>query len=326
MAMDFPIININSQVIDWIERIPELKESIGDEIKYNGLNPNIHFVPDWDFLQKNGEIVLDKEENKSHIYFSQPFCQYLWSVALYLPLFFNTYINFPIYHKLGVLTIADMPDMNAMNFAEHIFFIARRLKDTKFNPNVINAFPAVDRPSEFDAEIKCANNIYCGALTFMFSHEFAHQYLGHTRIDNNYSRSIKDEINADNTAIEFLKPEFDDDYGRIYQSGIVILLAALLLSDKDSISGGGTHPDMDIRIKNIITHFDLSELDPLWGYLGVAIKLWLLHHGGLTLEEDQRISQIGIGSYKEFLDLYLSELENTRKRMYPKECPRAWEI
>ena len=99
----------------------------------------------------------------------------------------------------------------------------------------------------------------------MFSHEFSHQYLGHTRIENTYSRSIKDEIAADDTAVDFLKPEFDEENGRIYQTGIVTLLAALLLSDKDSISGGGTHPDMDIRIKNIIKHFDLPDLDPLCG-------------------------------------------------------------
>lgn len=213
-----------------------------------------------------------------------------------------------------------------MEFADNIFFIARRLKDTNFNPNVVNAFPSVENPKEFSAEIENANTIYCGALTFMFSHEFSHQYLGHTRIENTYSRSIKDEIAADDTAIDYLKPEFDDENGRIYQTGIVTLLAALLLSDKDSISGGGTHPDMDIRIKNIINHFDLPDLDPLWGYLGTAIKLWLLHYGDLTFEEDQKIKPDGFSSYREFLDCYLMKLENTRKRMFPKECPRAWGI
>ena len=83
---------------------------------------------------------------------------------------------------------------------------------------------------------------------------------------------------------------------------------------------------MDIRIKNIIKHFDLPDLDPLWGYLGTAIKLWLLHYGGLTFEEDQKIKPGGFGSYREFLDCYLLKLEDTRKRMFPKECSRAWEI
>lgn len=323
--MNFPIIELNPQVVNWIERIPELKEAIGDEIKYNGLNPNIHFISDWDFLQKNGEIVIETDD-KSHIYFSQPFCQYLWSIALYLSVFFNTYINFPIYFKLGKFSLSDKPNMNAMKFAEHIFFLARRLKDTNFNPRVVNAFPSTNNLTEFKDEVECANKIYCGALTFMFSHEFAHQYLGHTRIKNTYSRSIKDEIEADNVAISFLKPEFDGKYGNIYQFGIVTLLAALLLSDKKSISGGGTHPDMDIRINNIIKHFELSELDPLWGYLATAIKLWLLNHGGLSIEDDQKIMQTGVGSYREFLDNYLSELESTRKKMFPKECPRAWDI
>lgn len=324
--MNFPIVNLNPLVIDWIERIQELKDAIGDEIKYNGLHPNIHFVPDWDFLQKNGEIVLEKDDNKSHIYFSQPFCQYLWSVALYLPAFFNTYINFPIYLKLGMRTIEDSPNLGAMRFAENTFFMARRLKDTNFNPQIIKAFPSVDNSTEFSAEIKNANNIYCGALAFMFSHEFAHQYLGHPRVENTYSKSINDEIAADNEAVNYLKAEFDEEHGKVYQFGIVTLLSALLLTEKSSISGGGTHPDMDVRIRNIISHFELPELDPLWGYLGTAIKLWLLLHGGLTIEEDQRIMHAGFGSYREFLDCYLLALENTRKRLYPKECPRAWEI
>ena len=66
---------------------------------------------------------------------------------------------------------------------------------------------------------------------------------------------------------------------------------------EDSISGDGTHPDMDVRIENLVTKLELHEMDPLWGYLGVALRLWLLVFGGLSIEEDMQ--QPGFGSYKD---------------------------
>lgn len=85
--MNFPIVNLNPLVIDWIERIQELKDAIVDEIKYNGLHPNIHFVPDWDFLQKNGEIVLEKDDNKV-IYISVSHFVNIFGVLHYIFLHF----------------------------------------------------------------------------------------------------------------------------------------------------------------------------------------------------------------------------------------------
>lgn len=32
---------------------------------------------------------------------------------------------------------------------------------------------------------------------------------------------------------------------------------------EDSISGGGTHPDMDVRIENLVTKLELHEMDLL---------------------------------------------------------------
>lgn len=77
-------------------------------------------------------------------------------------------------------------------------------------------------------------------------------------------------------AISFIQTEYNSAWGRTYKAGIATTLAALLLMGEDSISGGGTHPDMDVRIENLVTKLELHEMDLLWGYLGVALRLWLL--------------------------------------------------
>ena len=93
---------------------------------------------------------------------------------------------------------------------------------------------------------------------------------------------------------------------------------------EDSISGGGTHPDMDVRIENLVVKMDLHEMDPLWGYLGVAVKLWLLVFGGLSIEEDMQ--HPGFGSYKEIYSFYMEKLKTVRQERYPKIVKPDWDI
>ena len=41
---------------------------------------------------------------------------------------------------------------------------------------------------------------------------------------------------------------------------------------------------MDVRIENLVTKLELHEMDLLWGYLGVALRLWLLVFDGLSIK------------------------------------------
>ena len=65
-------------------------------------------------------------------------------------------------------------------------------------------------------------------------------------------------------------------------------------------------------------------MDPLWGYLGVALRLWLLVFGGLSIEEDMQ--QSGFGSYKEIYLFYMEKLKTVRQQRYPKIVKPDWDI
>ena len=325
MNMNFPIVELLPQIPEWIERVPEIGENIADEIQFGDLHPNLHFLPDWDYLVNKGAVEREAD-GKDHIYLYQPFCQYLWSLCLYQPLFFDRRINAPLQISLGLRSSSEIVTEEAVRYSENIYFLARRLKDTRPNDNLIRNFPQLNPSECFDDEIGRANAIYCAGIAFISVHEYAHHYLGHTVIQNSYVRSVDDELAADNFALGAISELFDTEFGITYIIGICTVLSALLLSSADSITGNGTHPDMDVRIRNTVRFFDLPEPHYVWGYMALAIKKWLMTFGGLTIQEDMQIMQNGFESYKGMFNTYLDILESTRKRMFPKELPRDWEM
>lgn len=70
---------------------------------------------------------------------------------------------------------------------------------------------------------------------------------------------VKDEIAADGLAFDWLSETFDDEDGYTNKVGIANLLCSLLFMGADSVSGGGSHPHMDIRIKDFY-EFYLAKL------------------------------------------------------------------
>lgn len=152
-----------------------------------------------------------------------------------------------------------MPDTKALRYAEETYFLARRLKDSLPNEKIIDGFPKLNPPECFPNEIGLANGIYCAGIAFLYAHEYAHHYLGHTEIPNTYKHSIEDETAADNFALDAVSDLFDTNYGITYITGICTVLAALLLTGRDSVTGEGTHPDMDVRIRNAVSYLDLPE-------------------------------------------------------------------
>ena len=193
-----------------------------------------------------------------------------------------------------------------------------------FNRDAYWATPNICNPQQFENIISHTNGVYCAAIAFIYAHEFSHNYLGHTQIQQTFPHTIDDEIAADDTAISFIQTEYDSAWGNTYKAGVATVLAAILLMSEDSISGDGTHPDMDVRIENLVTKLELHEMDPLWGYLGVALRLWLLVFGGLSIEEDMQ--QPGFGSYKEIYLFYMEKLKTVRQQRYPKIVKPDWDI
>ena len=117
-------------------------------------------------------------------------------------------------------------------------------------------------------------------------------------------------------AISFIQTEYNSAWGRTYKAGIATTLAALLLMGEDSISG--------VRIENLVTKLELHEMDLLWGYLGFALRLWLLVFDGLSIKEDMQ--QPGFGSYKEIYLYYIEKLKIVRQQRYPTIIKPDWDI
>ena len=215
------------------------------------------------------------------------------------------------------------PNLIDVEYANDCFFRGRQLLHN-FNRDVYWVTPNICNPQQFENIISHTNGVYCAAIAFIYAHEFSHNYLGHTQIQQTFPHTIDDEIAADDTAISFIQTEYDSAWGNTYKAGVATVLAAILLMSEDSISGDGTHPDMDVRIENLVTKLELHEMDPLWGYLGVALRLWLLVFGGLSIEEDMQ--QPGFGSYKEIYLFYMEKLKTVRQQRYPKIVKPDWDI
>ncbi len=216
---------------------------------------------------------------------------------------------------VGINKYGYKPNLIDVEYANDCFFRGRQLLHN-FNRDVYWVTPNICNPQQFENIISHTNGVYCAAIAFIYAHEFSHNYLGHTQIQQTFPHTIDDEIAADDTAISFIQLNMTLHGGNTYKAGVATVLAAILLMSEDSISGDGTHPDMDVRIENLVTKLELHEMDPLWGYLGVTLHLWLLVFGGLSIEEDMQ--QPGFGSYKEIYLFYMEKLKTVRQQRYPK--------
>lgn len=131
-------------------------------------------------------------------------------------------------------------------------------------------------------------------------------------------------MNADESALSFISTKFSGNFGFTYKVGITNVLCALLLMGQDTISSDGAHPHMDVRIVNIMNKLELSHEDILWGYVGCAIRMWLMVYGGYTIEEDMKVGPFD--TYGDFYDYYLKLLKEYREKNFPEVVKPDWFI
>ena len=161
-------------------------------------------------------------------------------------------------------------------------------------------------------------------MCFIMAHEFAHNFLGHTHYAANQEVTLEDEMNADETALSFISSEFDTGNGFTYKVGIANVLCSLLLMGQDTICSDGAHPHMDVRIDNIMNKLELPYEDILRGYVGCAIRMWLMVYGGYTIEEDMKVGPFD--TYGDFYDYYLKLLKEYREKNFPEVVKPDWFI
>ena len=122
--------------------------------------------------------------------------------------------------------------------------------------------------------------------------------------------------------MNYISEEFDGDFGFTYKVGIANVLCALLLLGEDTICSDGAHPHMDVRIANIMNKLELPHEDLLWGYVGSAIRMWMLVYGGYTMEEDAKVPPFD--TYGDFYNYYFKLLNEYRMRNFPEVEKPAW--
>lgn len=129
-------------------------------------------------------------------------------------------------------------------------------------------------------------------------------------------------MNADESALSFISTKFSGNFGFTYKVGITNVLCALLLMGQDTISSDGAHPHMDVRIANIMNKLKLSHEDMLWGYVGCAIRMWLLVYGDYAIIDDMKAGPFD--TYLDFYEFYLKLLKEYRERNYPEVLKPDW--
>ena len=275
-----PVQALNQQVIETALSIKKMYESMHIDVYTNDLSNGILFEEERDRIHNVAEIR--EVDGKHQITFSLTFCQFMWSVGLYLSTYFDNIVQIPMMNLTGTNVNGYKTNMESVRFADDTFARARQLM-FRVVPNAYTQIPNICDPQAFKNEIGKANAIYIGGMCFIMAHEFSHNFLGHTHYPENQEVTIEDEMNADESALSFIATEFRGEFGLTYKVGIANVLCALLLMGQDTISSDGAHPHMDVRIANIMNKLELSYEDMLWGYVGCAIRMWLLVYGIIQL-------------------------------------------
>lgn len=305
-----PVQALNLQVIETALSIDNLHKSMYIDVYTNDLSNGILFEEERDRIRNVAEI---KEVNGKHqITFSLTFCQFMWSVGLYLSTYFDNIVQIPKMNLTGTNVNGYKTNMESVRFAEDTFARARQLM-FRVVPNAYTQIPNICDPQAFKNEIGKANAIYIGGMCFIMAHEFSHNFLGHTHYPENQEVTIEDEMNADESALSFIATEFSGEFGLTYKVGIANVLCALLLMGQDTISSDGVHPHMDVRIANIMNKLELSHEDMLWGYVECAIRMWLLVYGDYTIVDDMKVGPFD--TYGDFYEFYLKLLKEYREEI-----------
>lgn len=315
-----PVQVLRDASIDYVLGIESIYEMAELETKTNDLSKNIIFLEENDGILNPGEI--QKVDGVYEIRISLTFCQFMWAVGLFMSTVFDNKVQIPFMDAVGTNIHGYKPNQSAVDFAEDSFFRARELLYPGWNREMFFQIPNICDPQVFKEEISRANALMIGGVAFLFTHELAHNILGHTHIMAIPDQVVKDEIAADNFAMGYLSDTFDTDNGYTNKVGIANLLCSLLLMSSNSVSGGSSHPHMDIRIDMMMKRMELPETDILWGYVGCAMRLWLLVYGGYSIEEDMELK--GFNFYHDFYDFYLKKLHEARQKLFPEFIKPEW--
>ena len=316
-----PVQALRDTCMEHVLKIESIFEAAEIECDTNSLSRDILFFEERNGIKTPAEI--EPVDNKYRIAISLSFCQFMWAVGLYITAYFDNMVQIPNMNAAGTNIHGYKANMSHVKYANEQFRLARSLI-WEYNHDAFFQYPHILDTLEFEEPIGKANGVMIGGVAFMFCHELSHNILGHTQKVSTDEESVAEEAAADNYALGLLSDTFDGEFGFTHKVGAATVLCSLLLMGEDSISGGSRHPHMDYRIRMMMKKLDLDVMDGLWGYVGSAIRLWLLVYGGLTIEKDREVK--GFDYYKDFYERYLGLLTEVRQQRYPKLVKPEWYV
>lgn len=279
--------NITARLVDRNEKYIEellINSKLDDKIKYHGeyLSLSEGQTP---FINENGTISIH-----------ETFLSYIWIICYYF---------FVLYEE--ILVIPDAIRMGEKPRKEHNKELCEKAKELfAYGKSLIKTYSDWDKkyfpnPEYYDKDdeegwyIERTNDLFVEVMNFILYHEMAHAELEHIkkRKENNLIDDVKEmELEADRQAAD--KILLSKKSQEMTELSIVIGVASLIFF-KNNLSGGKLHPDIDIRLNNVINVFKPNDEHPLWAILYLFLKNWS-DQFNLGLDEK--------GSYDNYKQLY----------------------
>ena len=149
-----PVEQLSDDVIQYIEKVFELLDAVKNDCNSNNFSRRFTFIRD----EKAISDVADINEN---------FCQYLWSVCVYLIAYFENVIHIPMMDAVGINKNGYKPNMIDVEYGNDCFFRGRQLLHN-FNRDAYCVTPNICNPQQFENIISHANDVYCAAIAFIY--------------------------------------------------------------------------------------------------------------------------------------------------------------
>lgn len=98
----------------------ELLDAVKNDCNSNNFSRRFTFIRDEKAISDVAEIK--KDNNKlNHIYINENFCQYLWSVCVYLIAYFENVIHIPMMDAVGINKNGYKPNMIDVEYGNDCF-------------------------------------------------------------------------------------------------------------------------------------------------------------------------------------------------------------
>ncbi|MFA6200044.1 MAG: hypothetical protein WC679_06550 [Bacteroidales bacterium] len=334
----FPVMSLNHQIIEKLEKL----DSIGiKNLIEKGLNKTITFTEFQESIKNPAEIkkeISDENHSIDSIFLSAAYCQFLWTIS-YVAL--NVYDcnnvndelkNNPTYkddlinereHANKIIVNISSKELKekcleVINKVDHIYkyidkdkvfnechdVFIEGMKLTDKNNTKIDIKRYYELTSVFTKGNEKVNGIYLYAVLFVLIHEIQHFSLEHLE------STIDNEFEADSASFWTLFSDVEENEKTTANIGVLVGLCSLIFIN--DLDGGGTHPDNDDRIMEVLKNI-IEENPHYTGLVTTIFNMWAYYYDVLEIQELQNNTY---NSDRDYLDEILGICKKIKINKY----------